>query len=126
MIDVLLVDDYPVMRQLLREVLEAYTDITIVGEAGTGEDAVIQATRLQPAVVIIDIHLPTMNGIEATRLIKRQCSCTAVIGLTDGEPDHTEHAMLSAGATAVVSKGQIFTALHSAIVEVVSRLKSPV
>lgn len=126
MIDVLLVDDYPVMRQLLREVLEAYTDITIVGEAGTGEDAVIQATRLQPAVVIIDIHLPTMNGIEATRLIKRQCSGTTVIGLTAGEPAHTEQDMLSAGATAVVSKGQIFTALHSAIVEVVSRLKSPV
>ena len=53
MIDVLLVEDHPVMRQLLRDMLESYADLTIVGEAESGDDAVTQATALQPSVVTL-------------------------------------------------------------------------
>ena len=62
MITVLLVDDYPVMRELLREILERYSDIQVVGEAATGEEAVRQTTALHPSVVVIDVQLPTMSG----------------------------------------------------------------
>jgi two-component system, NarL family, response regulator LiaR len=126
MIDVLLVDDHPVMRQFLREMLESYADLTIVGEAQNGEDAVAQATTLQPSVVIIDINLPTMNGIQATKLIKLQSPFTAVIGLTAGVQGHNENAMIAAGATAVINKAEVFEALYPSILEAVRRLRSPV
>jgi chemotaxis response regulator CheB len=55
MVTVLLVDDYPAMRQMLRDILERYPDIHVVGETATGEEAVVQSTRLRPSVVVIDI-----------------------------------------------------------------------
>lgn len=126
MIDVFLVDDHPVMRELLREMLETYDDLTIVGEAGTGEAAVTEAAVLQPAAVILDIHLPTLNGIQATATIKRQCPATAVIGITAGEP-HPEEAemMFAAGAVALLDKAEILDALYPSIVEAVTQIKTP-
>ena len=81
-IPVLLVDDHPKMRRFLREMLETYADLTVVGKAETGEEAVTKAAQLQPAVVIIDINLPRLNGIQATKLIRLQNPRTAVIVLT--------------------------------------------
>lgn len=124
MIDVLLVDDHPVMRQLLRELLETYPDLTIVGEAKNGEDAVAQATTMHPSVAIIDIHLPTMNGIEATQLIKSKSPYTTVIGLTAGEPGHSEHDMISAGAAAVINKEEVVDALYPSIVDALRSAKN--
>ncbi|HET9787081.1 MAG TPA: response regulator, partial [Pyrinomonadaceae bacterium] len=72
MINVLLVDDYPIMQQLLRDILQRYPDICVVGEAQNGEEAVLQSMKLKPTVVIIDINLPTISGMDATRLIKLQ------------------------------------------------------
>jgi len=69
-VQVLIVDDYPEMRRLLRDILHPYSGISVIGKAGTGEDAVTEARRLRPTVVIIDFQLPTMSGIEAARLIK--------------------------------------------------------
>lgn len=121
MIDVLLVDDHPVMRQLLRELLESHDDLTIVGEAGSGEDAVTEVTKLQPSVVIVDITLPTMSGIQATELMKLRSPFTAIIGLTAGVQDHTETAMLAAGAVAIINKAEVFEALYPAILHAVGR-----
>lgn len=126
MIDVLIVDDHPVMRELLRQVLETYPDLSIVAEAVNGEDAVRDAAKFQPAVAIVDIHLPTMSGVEATKLIKRQSPGTAVIGLTAGEPDHMDMAMISAGASSVVNKADVVHGLYPAIVEVVKTLKAAI
>lgn len=117
MINVLLVDDYPIMRQLLRDILERYPDICIVGEAQTGEEAIALSTKLQPTVVIIDINLPTITGTEATTLIKLQSPCTTIIGLTAGAPGHTEAAMRDAGAKTVLSKGDVVNSLYPTIVE---------
>jgi DNA-binding NarL/FixJ family response regulator len=122
MIDVFLVDDHPLMRRFLREMLETYADLTIVGEAETGEEAVTQAARLQPSVVIMDIHLPTLNGIQATKLIKAQSPSTAVIGLTAGEPHPTEKSLIfAAGGAALINKEEALISLHRSIHEAVSR-----
>jgi DNA-binding NarL/FixJ family response regulator len=124
MIDVLLVDDHPQMRRLLRDMLETYADLTIVGEAETGEEAVTAAIRLHPSVVIIDIHLPTLNGIQATKLIKLQSPSTAVVGLTAGDPLPTEKELLfAAGGVALINKADVFEALHLSIHEAVRRQK---
>lgn len=121
MIDVILVDDHPVMRQLLRELLESHDDLTIVGEAGNGEDAVTEVTKLQPSVVIVDITLPTMSGIQATGLMKLRSPFSAIIGLTAGVQGHTEKAMLAAGAVAIIDKAEVFEALYPAILQAVRR-----
>jgi len=121
MIDVLLVDDHPVMRQLLRELLESHDDLTIVGEAGNGEDAVTEVTKLQPSVVIVDITLPTMSGIQATELMKMRSPFSAIIGLTAGVQGHTEKAMLAAAAVAIIDKAEVFEALYPAILQAVRR-----
>ena len=116
MIPVLLVDDHPQMRHILREMLETYADLTVVGEAETGEDAVTKAAQLQPSVVIIDIHLPTLNGIQATKQIKLRSPFTAVIGLTAGEPcDAEKELLLAAGGAALINKAEVFEALHPSI-----------
>lgn len=126
MIDVLLVDDHPMMRQLLRQMVETYADLTIVGEAENGEDAVTQAAALQPSVVLIDVHLPAMNGIQATKLIKVLSPSSAVIGLTAGAPGESNQTMIAAGAAAVIDKAEVLESLYPLILDVVRQLKSPV
>jgi DNA-binding NarL/FixJ family response regulator len=117
MITVLLVDDYPAMRQLLREVLQRHADIEVIGEAATGEEAVVRHRTLKPTVVVIDIQLPTMTGIQATTLIKRQSPLTTIIGLTAGATDSAETSMRAAGAAAVLSKDNLLETLYPAIIE---------
>ena len=117
MITVLLVDDYPAMLQLLREILERYSDIDVIGEAATGEEAITQSATLKPTVVVIDIQLPTMTGLEAATLIKRQTPSTTIIGLTAGSPDYTETALRDVGAATVLSKHNLLYTLYPAIIE---------
>ena len=124
MINVLLVDDHPVMRELLRQVLEVYSDLSIVAEAVNGEDAVTLASRLQPAVAIVDIRMPMMNGIEATKRIRVQSPSTIVIGLTAGEPDHADMEMISAGAIKVIDKADVVCNLYPAIIHALNRLET--
>ena len=119
MIDVLLVDDHPVMRALLRQILEGFSDITIIAEARDGEEAVNQAMRFQPTVALIDCHLPRLSGAEVTKLIKLKSRHTAVIGLTAGELDGSEMEMVSAGASAVVNKADVFQQLYPLILSAV-------
>ena len=126
MIDVLIVDDHPVMRELLRQIVERYPDLCFAGEAGYGEDAISIATQLNPAVALVDVHLPTMSGLDTTRLIKLQSPLTVIIGLTANEPDDSDMAMLSAGASAVISKADLMHRLHPAILEAVKSQKTAV
>ncbi len=126
MIDVLIVDDHPVMRELLRQILETYPDICIAAEAVNGEDAVSEAAILQPAVAIIDIRLPTMSGIEAAKLIKLQSPNTVIIGLTAGQPGDMDLAMISAGASAVIDKTDLVYSLYPQILQAVKSLKTAI
>jgi len=112
------------MRHFLREMLETYADLIIIGEAETGEEAIMQAARLKPSVVIMDVHLPTLNGIQTTKLIKAQSPSTAVIGLTAGEPHPAEKELIfAAGAAALINKEEALISLHRSIHEAVSRQK---
>ena len=117
MVSVLLVDDYPIIRRLARQILERHSDIHVVGEADTGEEAVAQVARLKPAVVVIDIQLPRMTGIQATTVIKRQRPSTIVIGLTAGALDSTGMAMRDAGAATVLNKEDLLDNLYPTIIE---------
>ena len=81
-IKVMIVDDHPVFRQGLRNVLAVYEDVCVVGEATDGPEAIERAQELLPDVVVMDINLPTLNGLQATRRLKALCPQINVIMLT--------------------------------------------
>ena len=126
MIYVLIVDDHPVMRELLRQVLGPYADLSVIAEVANGEDAIAELARFQSAIALVDIHLPTMSGIETTKLIRIKSPGTAIIGLTAGEPDHHDLAKIAAGASAVINKADIVGRLYPAIVEATKGLKTAI
>lgn len=108
---VLLVDHDERTYEFLRDILEIRKDITIVGRASDGNEAVSMAMAHQPDVVLMDVNLPTLNGIEATYSIKQTCPRTVVIGLTDHFKPATYSAMRTAGAAAFVCKSE-FLNIH--------------
>ena len=103
-IRILLADDHAVVRSGLRMLLEAQPDFEIVGEAETGTEAVAMVDELHPDAVLMDIQMPDLNGIEATKIIKEKSPETAVLALTMHEDDHYFFEMLHAGASGYVLK----------------------
>lgn len=114
-IKVLLADDHAVVRSGLRMLLESQPDIRIVGEAENGRDAVAKVQSLRPTVVLMDIEMPDMNGIEATLKIREVAPETAVLALTMYEDDQYFFEMLRAGAAGYVPKRAAPDELVSAI-----------
>ena len=112
---VLLVDDHTMLRQGLRTMLEGYKDVEIVGEAGDGEEAVQAVDQLKPTVVVMDINMPKMNGIDATAQIKTRHPDTVVIGLSVNADGENKEAMVKAGATLLLSKEAAIDQLHQTI-----------
>src|SRR5216110_3241586 len=90
-ITVLLADDHTVVRQGLRALLETEEDMTVAGEAENGRQAVQMAKRLQPDVVVMDIAMPSLNGLEATRQISRESPKSKVLILSSYSDDENEH-----------------------------------
>ncbi|MCL5962277.1 MAG: response regulator transcription factor [Chloroflexi bacterium] len=117
MIKVLLVDDHPVLRVGLRTLLENEPDMEVVGEAGNGDEAVDLARRLCPDVVVMDIAMPGMNGLEATRRIRKLSCCDAiqVVVLTVHAQERYLFPVLQAGASGYVLKSAADTELVQAI-----------
>lgn len=103
-ITVLLADDHALVREGTRRLLEAEADIRVVGEAGDGVEAVALALATHPDVAIIDVAMPTMSGIEATRRIKAQMPEIAVLALTAYDDDQYVMALLDAGAAGFLLK----------------------
>jgi DNA-binding NarL/FixJ family response regulator len=103
-IKVLLAEDHVITRQGMRRLLEDEDDLTIVGEAGDGEEAVQMATERQPDVIIMDIAMPKLNGIEATRQIKLLRPTTAVLILSAYDDDEYVFGLLEAGAAGYLLK----------------------
>ena len=99
-INVLLVDDQPLLRMGFRLILEGEDDLRIMGEASDGADAVRQVRALNPDVVLMDVRMPVLDGIEATRAITAAGSCARIIILTTFDVDEYAFAGLQAGASA--------------------------
>ncbi|GKS58042.1 hypothetical protein YTPLAS18_15690 [Nitrospira sp.] len=112
---VLLVDDHAMVRQGLRSLLEGYHDVEVVGEASNGEEAIDAVARLQPGVVVMDVSMPKMNGIEATAHIKRRHPNAVVIGLSVQATPETRADMVRAGAETLLTKEGAVEELYGAI-----------
>ncbi len=104
MISILLVDDQPVVRRGLRMRLALEPDVEVVGEAGDGQAALLLATTLQPAVVVMDIEMPGMDGLSATALLRERNPASAVVILSMYDDAPTRKRAQQAGAVAVVGK----------------------
>jgi len=102
---VLLADDHPVFRMGLKALLNSLPGMVVVGEASHGADAVRLAAELAPEVVVMDLNMPGMNGVEATHSIVQDHSQTAVLVLTLSEDDDSVFAAMRAGARGYLVKG---------------------
>lgn len=122
-IRVLLVDDHAIFRQALRTDLEAYPNIEIVGEAEDGEAAVLSAVKLQPTAIVMDINMSRMDGIRATRLIKKENPDIAVVGLSLYPQDYQIYAMVKAGAFKVLDKDGAVTELYGTLQQAVAGIR---
>ncbi len=103
-ITVLLADDHTILRQGIRTLLETQPDMEVVGEATNGREAVELARQLRPLVILMDISMPLLNGLEATRLIKKELPAVQVVVLTMHENEEYLVNILQAGATGYVLK----------------------
>ena len=114
-IQIMLVDDHAIIRQGLRSLIESLPDMEVIGEAENGQIAVDLVRERQPDIVITDVTMPSLNGMEATRQITQMFPKIKVIGLSG----HTDHSyiigMLKAGASAYVLKQCLFDELFEAI-----------
>ena len=104
LIKILLVDDQPLFREGLRTLLSVQSDFEIVGEAGNGEEAIKQARALQPAVVLMDLQMPVLDGVGATRCLKTEQPDCRVIVLTTFDDDENVFDGLRAGAVGYLLK----------------------
>ncbi|SLM47308.1 protein of unknown function [Nitrospira japonica] len=120
-IRVLLVDDHAMVRQGLRSVLDGYSDLTIIAEAGDGEEAVALAKLLHPDLIVMDVNLPRLDGIEATRRIRTDRPDALIVGLSVNQAEHVVSAMRAAGAAAFLTKESAADHLYETIEAVVGR-----
>ncbi len=102
--DVLLVDDHKIMRDGIRAILKHSEEFNVIGEAENGADAVAECRRSKPAIVLMDIGLPGLNGIEATTEILRHCPDSKVIILSMYDDEHSVVSAIRSGARAFVLK----------------------
>ncbi len=114
-ITILLVEDHVVVRESIRQFLEREEKLEVVGEAGDGEEAVKMASKLKPDVIIMDISMPKLNGIEATKRIKALLPSTAILILTAYDYEQYIFPLLEAGAAGYLLKDVSSRELISAI-----------
>lgn len=114
-ISVLVVDDHPVFRKGVRALLEGSGDIRVVGEAGTGAEGIALAASLRPDIVIMDLMLPDMNGLEATGHIHQHTPDSRVLVLTSNNESDALVPALKAGATGYVLKSETRLELVNAV-----------
>ena len=101
---ILIADDHAIVRQGLKLLIDSQPDMKVIAEAATGEAAVEQATAVKPDVVIMDVSMPGLNGLLATRLLKKRQPATTIVALTRHEDKAYVEELLRAGASAYVLK----------------------
>jgi DNA-binding NarL/FixJ family response regulator len=120
--NILIVDDNPVLRRSLRTVLQQQPEWKVCGEAENGRDGIDKALQLQPDVVVIDLIMPVMNGIEATRTLKRLLPATPLVMFTTFADPFLSKEALTAGVDALVPKSEGATTLIQSIKALASDL----
>ena len=116
MIRILLADDHPIVREGLRAVLETQTDFEVVAEAASGDEAVRQALTLQPDILLLDLEMPVMDGVEAIRRLRQERPDSRIIVFTAFDNDERIIHAVQAGANGYLLKGapreEIFQAIR--------------
>src|SRR5215469_15818270 len=115
MLRIMLADDHHLIRLGLRHVLERKPEWKVCGEASNGREAVKMAAALKPDIAIVDLSMPELNGLEATRQIVSNGSSTAVLIYTMNESEKVVHDVLSAGAKGIVVKSDLDTSIVQAV-----------
>ncbi len=105
MTSVVLVDDHPLVRQGMRAVIDAQSDLAVVGEAANGDQAVKVCVEQKPDVVLMDLQMPALNGIEATKQVRAKCPGTSVLVLTMYDDDAVVFEAVASGASGYLLKG---------------------
>jgi DNA-binding NarL/FixJ family response regulator len=103
-IRVLLADDHELVRSGLIKLLETYKDLTVIGEAGDGSEAVEKTRKLNPDVLVIDLSMPKLSGIEATKIVRKECPKVGVLVLTMHQNEEYVYQILKSGAGGYVLK----------------------
>lgn len=119
-IRILIADDHEIFRRGLRSLLESHAEWEVCGEATDGQDAVEQVQELNPDVVVLDITMPRLNGLEAAQLIRNAAPRSKMVILSQHEPSLMRQAALSAGASAYVTKSEVSRELMVAIEGMIS------
>jgi DNA-binding NarL/FixJ family response regulator len=112
---ILIVDDSRAIRSSLRTLLERRTNWTVCGEAENGREAIDQALRLRPDLILLDLSMPVMNGFEAARELKRLLPTVPILMFTTFSNAHIERQALASGAAAVKSKEESIESLYGSI-----------
>ena len=114
-IRVLLVDDHRMLREGLRSIIDEQPDLEVIAEASDGQMAIEVARSCYPNVVVMDVNMPMMNGVEATRRIRAFHPDVAIIGLSVLQDQKTAELMAESGASAYLSKADAFETLSATI-----------
>ena len=114
-IRILLVDDHPIVRQGLKTLLEGRTGWQVIGEASDGVEAIEKAKNLRPDVMVLDVTMPNMNGLEACRLIRRQAPQPEILFVTQHDSPQMMREALEAGARGYVVKSNAARDLLEAV-----------
>ncbi len=112
---ILIVDDHEIFRRGLRSLLESRVDWEVCGEATDGQQAVDKAKQLQPDVIVLDITMPRLNGLDATTVIRKEVPSAKVVILSQHQPALMKQVALTAGAGAYVTKSEVSRELMTAI-----------
>jgi DNA-binding NarL/FixJ family response regulator len=123
---ILIADDDPVFVEMLRTALLDHEDFEVVGTAGNGQEAYDCVVEQKPSVVLMDVSMPVLNGVEATRLIHRLDDPPAVVLITGEETEATDVAAYEAGAAAYLRKSEDLLMLVGVIVAVSRLAAAPV
>jgi DNA-binding NarL/FixJ family response regulator len=114
-IRILLVDDHPIVRQGLKTLLEGHSGWEVIGEASDGAEAVEKAKDLNPDVMVLDVTMPRMNGLEACRLLRQECPALEILFVTQHDSPQMMREALEAGARGYVVKSNAARDLLAAV-----------